>query len=118
MSLPLPPPGTRLTDQNVRKYSMLRPLYDYDGSEPFWCCRPHATRPRDEKNWGCWWPPVHPEPTYDSSDDDSSDYEGENLTEDLNNDEFMSDNTDDEDYEALGLHVPRRRMLWLARFAS
>ena len=119
MPLPLPPPGTRLTDENVRKYSMLRPQYEYDGSEPFWCCRRHAARPRDEKNWGCWWPPVRPEPPFESSDD-GSDFDLVAYVNLNNEEEFMSDTDDEYDNcdPAPALHVPRRRMSWLAGFAS
>ena len=127
MSLPFPPPGTEFTFENVRKYAMLRPQYEYDGSPPFPCLQRRSFVPR-EKDWGCWWPgPTRMDNFYDYDPDPEPDSEewpesiDDWVSYDEEYDDFMSD-SDEEYAEYMAYrqlhHVPRRRMGWLAGFAS
>ena len=129
MSLPFPPPDVEFTIENLRRYSMLRPQYEYDGSGPFDCCKPRkgpSTIPDYQKlgrnaMWEAFYdkdprhePPPACEDDYSETSEDPYDYWEE---EDRDRDANVYYDSETDTYETLPSHPVSctRRMRWLSR---
>lgn len=129
LPLPFPPAGTAFTIENLRKYSMLRPQYEYNG-KPFPCSRPEQSIV--SKDWlGQWNGPMcfenfyDDDPRHDCPTDDEDEHDFYDYS-DLEAEEAARYYYDSEDdcYEPLSVreslhrHMPAsRRMGWLSRAA-
>jgi hypothetical protein len=130
LPLPLPPANVEFTPENLRKYSMLRPQYEYDGRKSFLCSRPREgpTKP----SWMAPWPgPMRWENFYDEDPRHAQPEDEDNARDwhdfsDLEAEERARYYYDSEDEcyeplsvrEALHRHMPNARpMRWLSRSA-